>query len=451
MPQDDLVRIITIDSNYFSLPENPDANRHTQYYMDYGDNMPTRREILNYQNNVHEDIVDSIYSMLDIYVMPNVEVNMVNNTWRNVSGIYGGAYIYNSGPVVITDNIYTDSSNFGFALVSFEEVNGVTIQNFTVDNLDSTGTSDEYFFYLYVNEGYGVSIDNLVVTNTQINYQSVLFVDEFIDYIEISNSEITNCQVSPGVSAYDLGAFYHSEIANITFTNVTSTDEASDSYIISIAGISLDTDTNSSISEVTVTESNIALLQLGSVSEETSQYVSLTLSNIAYTDSQFEVSTSLIDLQAGETDQDFTILGENIMFENLGFTLGGNLINFQSQMANQAVLSNVAISNITNGNIYVDAFNPQNRDLPSKLRFSNMTVDQVNVQYSSLILVNEGAELEIWESLFENIYCYEEGAIIFAGFQASQTSIHGSTFNSNTAIQGALFNIENESVIRMYD
>jgi hypothetical protein len=114
-------------------------------------------------------------------------------------------------------------------------------------------------------------------------------------------------------------------------------------------------------------------------------------------------------------------------------------------------INDLSIVNITNGRIYLEAFNLQNSNLSSKMLINNFTTDNVNAEYSSLILINEGAELEIRDSVFKNIYCYEEGAIIFAGYQKSVTSIYDSVFINNTAVQGSLFNIESESVVKLYN
>lgn len=107
----------------------------------------TRTEILNYQNNVHEHIVDSIYAMCDIYLQPNVQINFMNNTFYNVSGLYGGAFISNTGFVTMINNSYTFSSNFGFDAVALNQVSGALIDGFTIDNVISKGSSSEYFFF----------------------------------------------------------------------------------------------------------------------------------------------------------------------------------------------------------------------------------------------------------------------------------------------------------------
>jgi hypothetical protein len=64
LPQDDLTRIVTIDSNFFTLPENEYFDRFNQIYFEYQEVTP-RTEIINYQNNVNKDFIHVVYGMFD--------------------------------------------------------------------------------------------------------------------------------------------------------------------------------------------------------------------------------------------------------------------------------------------------------------------------------------------------------------------------------------------------
>jgi len=51
----------------------------------------------------------------------------------------------------------------------------------------------------------------------------------------------------------------------------------------------------------------------------------------------------------------------------------------------------------------------------------------------------------------KNIHCYEEGAVVFAGFQRVVVKIYSSTFSNNTALKGSVFYADSQSVIKVYD
>jgi len=128
IPTDGITRIVSVDNIYMTLPDNPDEDRHVQFYSEHTEG-GDRREIINYKNNVHENIESSIYSMFDVYLQPNVEVNIKNNTFINISGLYGGFYIYNTGNIDMSDTFFINTTNFGFGLASFEEINGNGVIN----------------------------------------------------------------------------------------------------------------------------------------------------------------------------------------------------------------------------------------------------------------------------------------------------------------------------------
>ena len=186
IPQDGLTRIVSIKNTYMSLPENVDGDLFVQFYADYieGSN---RNEIMIYENNYHENIVDSIYAMFDVYLQPNTEIRFINNTFNNVSGLYGGAYIYNTGNITMEGNTYINSTNFGFGLASFEETASVTIDGYHIENVISSGTSDEYMFYVYLVEGSDLTVSGFNLTNTEVNLQSLIYLDGPVNKVTISN------------------------------------------------------------------------------------------------------------------------------------------------------------------------------------------------------------------------------------------------------------------------
>ena len=144
---------------------------------------------------------------------------------------------------------------------------------------------------------------------------------------------------------------------------------------------------------------------------------------------------NLISFGAVETYKDLTVAIDTLTFKNMNFTQSSNLISFQSQMSNQMIIGNFTVNNITNGQIFLHAVNLLSIDLPAKRKIQNLTANDLCDEYSSFILINEGAELEITGSFFTNIYWYKEGTIMFVGYQNSMMSIYDSTFTINTTIK----------------
>ena len=92
------------------------------------------------------------------------------------------------------------------------------------------------------------------------------------------------------------------------------------------------------------------------------------------------------------------------------------------------------------------------KNLPYKTNvlIQNGNFENVNSNTESIFLLNEGANLEIRNSSFNQISCVESGGIIYSSYQTTVTSIYDSSFTNSTAVKAALFLIEDGSVIRIY-
>ena len=123
----------------------------------------------------------------------------------------------------------------------------------------------------------------------------------------------------------------------------------------------------------------------------------------------------------------------------------------EHQLSNQLVIENSSFSNITSGIIYIESANKQMLSIPTGVKFVNSTFTLINSQYGSLISINEGGQLVITGCTFSQITCLEEGSVIYAGFQRTTTSIYSSTFVNNTSVQGGVFIVDSESVIKIYN
>ena len=123
----------------------------------------------------------------------------------------------------------------------------------------------------------------------------------------------------------------------------------------------------------------------------------------------------------------------------------------QHQLLNQLIVQNSLFTNITAGIIYIESANKQKLDTPTKVKIINSTFSSINSQYGSLISMNKGGYLEVLSWTFSQITWLEEGAVIYAGFQRTTTIIQNSTFTNNTSVQGGVFNVDSESVIKIYN
>ena len=199
IPMDGETRIVKIKNLYMSMTTNIDKDRFIQYYCEY-ETGSDRTEIIIYENNYLENIVDSIYGMFDVYLHPNVQIFFNNNTFVGISGLFGGSYIYNSGEISMKDNIYINSSNFGAGMMNFVNTQSVNIDGLMIENVQGTGTSEDNGLNFKVNEGSNITISNLKVTNTNMGIQNLIYVGTLINKFTLINSIIESATLSSNVA-----------------------------------------------------------------------------------------------------------------------------------------------------------------------------------------------------------------------------------------------------------
>ena len=186
---------------------------------------------------------------------------------------------------------------------------------------------------------------------------------------------------------------------------------------------------------------------LEKVINQPSNKVYFTVNNLFYQNSTIPYSNNLVFFGNMENQVDFNIIFTNITFSNLIFERVGNMLNFQQQLKNPILFQNTLFSNITGGSITIESANKQRLDLPTKFVFQNLTANLLNGAYYSFINILTGGVLEIADSSFANVFNAQYGAVMYAGYMNSSTTINNSVFVNNTSLKGGVFNIEYNSVI----
>ena len=204
---------------------------------------------------------------------------------------------------------------------------------------------------------------------------------------------------------FALTEVYIVSVDNLIFKNIqSSSDSDSNNKMIDIGTLYLTSSDNSAIQNIDVSNSTIGFFTLGGVAESPAETRLLTVSNVAYTNSNFTNSVTLMNIEGVQTTEDFIISATNLEFNTLSFTLGGYLINMQSQMTNSFVIADSSASNIIGGSIKAEAFNKQDTSVTSKLTLSNFTTTSINAQYGSFMILNEGGELLIENSNIKDVF-----------------------------------------------
>ena len=103
---------------------------------------------------------------------------------------------------------------------------------------------------------------------------------------------------------------------------------------------------------------------------------------------------------------------------------------------------------LTAAKILIESSNTQNSSLATLVQINNTVFNNIDDKFNSFISINQGGQLEINNCSFTNIVSYRDGAVIKAGTRQTVTLISDTNFVNNSAIQGGVFSIEDESVIK---
>ena len=141
----------------------------------------------------------------------------------------------------------------------------------------------------------------------------------------------------------------------------------------------------------------------------------------------------------------------NLSFDNIEFTSKGYLMELSHQLPTNLTISDSSFTNIQAGSILIVSSNLQNTQLTSNVHILNSEMNYIGEKSTSFINLKEGGRLFINSCNFTNLHTLRNGAVISAGFQKTKTVIYDSIFQNNTAKDGGVFSITEESVIKCYN
>ena len=267
--------------------------------------------------------------------------------------------------------------------------------------------------------------------------------------ITIDQVEFSSVTQGEGNSILNVGHIQTISFTNATFTNVTSFDEGDEtSGILLISTLDLNSQFNIGINNIHISNSSTNFISYGSIVNTPPTIKHIEISNFTYTDSYIRTDRKLLSTDGIEVGQNLLLILRLITFNNISYYNTGSLISFGHQIFDHAQVTGLVCVKITSGKVYLKSTNQQNTDLLTRVHISNSIFDNVDNQYSSLIITEQGGRLNVTNSSFTNIYTFGEGAVVSAGATATEVNFHDVMFSNNSAVSGALFHIETESLVR---
>ena len=216
---------------------------------------------------------------------------------------------------------------------------------------------------------------------------------------------------------------------------------------MSISKIDLSLGMNSQISNMLISNSSATAITFGNFINPTSAVQKLLVENITYSNSIIDEAIDLFNTHNIISTATVNVVFNNFVFSEVSFTNKGNIFNFKHILPSPIMTSNSSFTNLTSSIIYIDSSGSGSTGLVTKTNFVNCIFNNINGKYSSLINTKNKAILEFTNSTFTNIYTYEEGAVLYAGFEKTLVIFTNWMFQNNSAVQGTIFVIESESFV----
>ena len=252
---------------------------------------------------------------------------------------------------------------------------------------------------------------------------------------------------TPLVSFYQLKSF---EFTNLRFYTVKG------SYGevvvgIEVSSIDLQSDLNSTISYVSINDSQLKFLRMNSVSNSLVSPKQVLISRLNYTNSHFPFSEDLIESGNMQFEGEFYIVFDRLLFSNITYEFGGNLLLIKNQLSTELLISNSKFVDCHYAGIQIESSGSDSSGLKTMVRIEHSEFDSIDGKHKSAITLSEGGQLEVTNCTFTNISSFERGGVLFAGRSETYAIFKNTLFLNNTALEGATFYIEAQSKVECHN
>ena len=189
-------------------------------------------------------------------------------------------------------------------------------------------------------------------------------------------------------------------------------------------------------------------MNIQSVTGGLSDKNALAIQNMVVSECTINTKIDMITLSSLNTYELYAIVFSNLTFKNLEFTQNANIFNLGHLLPVPVQILDSSFSNIKGGKINVNSFTNEIANLSTILLMENVTAKNLNTKYNSFIELQTGAVLFINNSVFTHVSWYEEGSVLLAGTEKTKTQIENTIFEYNTALQGGVIFVEQQSLVQ---
>ena len=444
---DGITQNFRITGSQFTLNQDSEYSKYIQIYSNL-DSSYLRPVTILIGSLVFNGIVMSTQPLIKMYVNGQTQIMSNNMTISGATFQDDAMYFSAADYVSLTAYTFKNITQLGNQIVHFDSVNMVDMSNIVIDGCNLASNDQLYYFFHRSNSGY-FNITGLTARNMNINSRYIIYTTGVPSFV-ITNSIFESISISSYDSLMKTGTISELFIDSVNFTQIKSnTPGDNTNYLFDYDSFDLSKTTNFNINNIVITKSELAIFNINKISGVPRYSKYLNISNLEYSNSTFIDSNDIMTFTGMEQSIDFTISLTNIKFSSISFSTSGNLLLFQQQLSNPIVISGILLSNLTNAYILIKADDPHSLLLPTSIQASGMTISNVNAGYKSFINVMENSLLSISNSNIDNVFSFDNGSVLRWSAKNSQVFFANSVFKHNSAIQGGVFQVENDGIVNL--
>jgi hypothetical protein len=450
-PDDGVTQNIIVESSTFTLHQDSSNDRFVNIYVNILETY-IRDVAVSISGIEFENISMNSSPLIEIYANQMTSVSLDDISLGDSSFQDSVYYFSNALEISLSSLSFYNITEFGNALVDINEGTNIEISNWTIQDCDSSSESEDFYIYASSSQEESIiTINNFTFSSTNIGARKAIRAAT-IPQFNLVNSSFMTVSIGSENSLISLDSLSELNLESVNFAKITPETSQDDTpLILDFVSLNASKATDLLINNVIVSESDVAFLYLDKIVDYEGISKTFTISNFQYTNSYFSYKNNILTFTGMEYDTDFTITLSDIKFTNVSFYSTGNLLLLEQQLKNELLIPNLYARDIKNGHIYIETYSPTGTLLPTKVKFTNLTTDYINIGFRSFITVYESAEVSIYNSTIQYWFTTEEGGVLRAGSQRAIVNIYNSVFQFNSAIKGGVFYVESTSVIKLYN
>ena len=428
-PNDGVLQTVSMNGGVYSL------NKYSSYIKLYNsidislDYNIYRKTVVNITNHNFYDYVQASGPMILASGSNADELYYSNSVHTNFSTVIGLVAFSSFTKVITTNLTYNVGSEIVDHILDVSEWEYVLIDIINLSNLNISRSTNVNLVNLNNFQTTYTRINELNATNIYTIYGTILSTTTKLNQIIIENWYFSYIYVDYDASVLFVDNSQSVIMQNLVIDSVLTLNPFDfDSSFMHIMNLDLSGNLNTSIYNVTYSNSQSSFVHILSIQNSAEKDIYLNIDSINFINMSYTVSRNLMEINQIISQSNLHLVFSNFYSNNILFKTYGNFLKFGQHLQIPAIIRNSTFTNFHSTSIEVYPESQEESNMRTMLRIENTVFNNIEGGFESLLTVYQGSYLEIDNWTFTNIYTYEDAGVIFADYQNTYIVIYNSLF-----------------------